>query len=644
MLLLRKCPGITVAELSVELCISGMGVRRHLEALASVGLAERGACEERHGVGRPPTGWRLTARGMELLPRRYDTFAIQLLDDLSEHVGNDAIAAALRRRTDMLVAQYAGEMSGATTLEERVVVLARIRDEAGYVAECHDDGATMVLTENNCAVHRVAERYPSVCAMELALFREVLGPEVEVTRVAHTMSGDAVCAYRIRARAEHAEKEDANKECANKEGANKKGAARRVAVPSSAELVAAARQVAEALAPVAEATDQADAVPRQHLRLLARAGLNDLIDVPPSAVREIYEDLAGACGVTFFVWVQHHAPVRLLASSSNTGLQQRTLSELRSGQQLAGIAFAYLRRMGPPAVAARRVRGGILVDGDAPWVTSWGLADVFAVAARLDGDVVFFLLPGRATPSVRPSPPLALAAMNASCTVRLSFDGLFVPDDDVISVTPLEQWRLTDRLATAKPHPAVFGVIRTCCRLLGAPARRWTRSASSAARWPTPWPTTPAPTTPTWPGWWRPGRGATRSRCGRPERWWRRPAAGPCSAPTPRSGSCGRPRSSPSRPRARSCEPPPWTGFRPRRRRGADRPGVGRPTRRRRRRRRRTSGRRRRLGPCSSGPRPRGRAGTGTRTTTPPIPSGTAPRPGRQAAVGRHVPRHRAGG
>ena len=216
MLLLRKNPGITVAELADELGISGMGVRRHLDALASVGLAERGACEK-HGVGRPPTGWRLTERGMELLPRRYDTFAIQLLDDLSEHVGNDAIAAVLRRRTDMLVAQYAAELSEATVLAEKVEVLARIRDEAGYVAECHhqdDDGGTMVLTENNCAVHRVAERYPAVCAMELALFREVLGPEVEVTRVLHTMAGDAVCAYRIRskedAEKEHAEKEDAS--------------------------------------------------------------------------------------------------------------------------------------------------------------------------------------------------------------------------------------------------------------------------------------------------------------------------------------------------------------------------------------------------------------------------------------------------
>ena len=211
MLLLRKHPGITVAELADELGISGMGVRRHLEVLASVGLAERGACEK-HGVGRPPTGWQLTARGLELLPRRYDTFAIQLLDDLSEHVGNDAIAAVLRRRTDMLVAQYAAELSEATGLVEKVETLTRIRDEAGYVAECRDDGGTMVLIENNCAVHKVAERYPAVCAMELALFREVLGPEVEVTRVAHTISGDAVCAYRIRHKQDLRSRQDATKE------------------------------------------------------------------------------------------------------------------------------------------------------------------------------------------------------------------------------------------------------------------------------------------------------------------------------------------------------------------------------------------------------------------------------------------------
>src|SRR5205085_4891621 len=79
-----------------------------------------------------------------------------------------------------------------------------------------------------------------------------------------------------------------------------------------ADLIAAARAVADdVLAPAAEETDQADIVPRSHLRALADAGLFDA-----SGHREVYEILAGACGATFFVWVQHHAPVRLLQASA----------------------------------------------------------------------------------------------------------------------------------------------------------------------------------------------------------------------------------------------------------------------------------------------------------------------------------------
>ncbi len=181
----------------------------------------------------------------------------------------------------------------------------------------------------------------------------------------------------------------------------------------------------------------------------------------------MYETLAGACGVTFFVWVQHNAPVRLLVSARPA--DDPTLAQLRSGRWLGGIAFAYLRRPGPPAVVARRAPGGgLVVDGEAPWVTSWGLADTFAVAARMGEEVVFFLLDGASPrPCVEASEALALAAMNASSTVRLRFDGLVVAEEDVISVEPLGMWAAADRVATAKPHPAVFGVTRTCCRLLG---------------------------------------------------------------------------------------------------------------------------------------------------------------------------------
>ena len=223
------------------------------------------------------------------------------------------------------------------------------------------------------------------------------------------------------------------------------------------------------LAPAAEATDQAAVVPRSHLEALAGAGLMGLYRPPaasPAVVRAVYEVLAGACGVTFFVWVQHHAPVRMLAASANEGLRARHLDDLCAGRVLGGVAFAYLRRPGPPAVVARSVPGGFRVDGEAPWVTSWGRAGLYAVAARMHGQVLFFLVEAEA-PALRASPPLALAAMGASATVRLSFDGLFVPEHDVLSVVPFERWQADDRIATAKPYPAAFGIAATCVSLLG---------------------------------------------------------------------------------------------------------------------------------------------------------------------------------
>jgi len=240
--------------------------------------------------------------------------------------------------------------------------------------------------------------------------------------------------------------------------------------PDAGALVQAARDIAaDLLAPAAEATDRAAVVPRAHVDALAAAGLCGLScppAVPVAAGRAIFEVLAGACGVTFFVWVQHHAPVRMVARSRNEALRDRHLDDLCAGRVLGGVAFAYLRYPGPPAVVATRVAGGYRIDGEAPWVTSWGLAGLYSVAARLDDEVVYVLVEGVASAAVRPSAPLALAAMGASSTVRLAFDGLLVPDDDVLTVMAFDEWQSRDRTATAQPNPAVFGVAATCVRLL----------------------------------------------------------------------------------------------------------------------------------------------------------------------------------
>ena len=202
LLLLRKHPGVTVAELSSQLQLTAMGVRRHLDALEAEGLVEPTQCA-RKGPGRPASGWRLSTTGLELFPRRYDGVALDLLEDLAEHSGPETVDAVFGRRTEKLVESYEAALAGTDGLAERVAGLARIRDDAGYLAEWAEaDDGSLLLTENNCAVHRVAERYPVVCAQELALIRRVMGPDVEVTRAAHTMAGDAVCSYCIRPRPE----------------------------------------------------------------------------------------------------------------------------------------------------------------------------------------------------------------------------------------------------------------------------------------------------------------------------------------------------------------------------------------------------------------------------------------------------------
>jgi predicted ArsR family transcriptional regulator len=187
---------VTVAELARDMAITGMGVRRHLSALAAEGLVEQATCV-RPGPGRPPSGWRLSSAGMELFPRRYDSLALDLIEELSPQ----ELAVALARRNDKQVAQYRAAVAGCADLVAEVAEVARLRDVAGYQAEwASGDDGVLVLTENNCAIHRVAEHHPTVCAMELALLRQVLGPEVEVTRTAHAMAGDAACSYCIRPR------------------------------------------------------------------------------------------------------------------------------------------------------------------------------------------------------------------------------------------------------------------------------------------------------------------------------------------------------------------------------------------------------------------------------------------------------------
>jgi alkylation response protein AidB-like acyl-CoA dehydrogenase len=100
-----------------------------------------------------------------------------------------------------------------------------------------------------------------------------------------------------------------------------------------------------------------------------------------------------------------------------------------------------------------------------PFVSGWGRVDVVHAAARTpDGQVVWLLVDAVAGPSVR-TERLRLAALNATATVRVTFDQLHVPADRVTGQHPVRDGTAPEVL---RMHAAfALGVTARCCRLLG---------------------------------------------------------------------------------------------------------------------------------------------------------------------------------
>ena len=262
--------------------------------------------------------------------------------------------------------------------------------------------------------------------------------------------------------------------------------------PAGQDAVAAARGVAdEVLFPSAQDVDRADRIPERNLAALADAGLFGLVgpvshgglDLDARSVRHAIASVGSGCGATFFVWVQHHGVVRTLRSSPNAALVDAHLADLCAGRTLAGTAFAHVRRTGPPAIAATRIDGAWRLDGQAPWATSWGVADRFSVAAESgDGELVWSLVPGAGAQGVHAT-ALALPVFGATATVALRFDGCIVPDDLVIAVESAEQWRSADRRHASLGQPAVLGVAeRARCLLADQPDADAARAGDALAR------------------------------------------------------------------------------------------------------------------------------------------------------------------
>ncbi|GGS56361.1 acyl-CoA dehydrogenase family protein [Streptomyces cinerochromogenes] len=224
----------------------------------------------------------------------------------------------------------------------------------------------------------------------------------------------------------------------------------------------------ELLRPRADRTAR-EGVPRSHLDALAAAGALSLATRAPALLRRATEIIAAADGATWFVYAQHHQPVRAVAASDNHTLRDKWLTPLLTGRTLSGHAISHLARPGPPAITATPgTGGGWALNGRIAWLTSWGLADVVLIGAIAPEDrILFSLIPAEDLDAPQAVHRHTLWSMHATQAVAIDLGDVPVGPDQVVSMPRHTDWTRAYLNHNANTHPAVFGFLQATTQFLG---------------------------------------------------------------------------------------------------------------------------------------------------------------------------------
>ena len=192
--LLKRSGEADTETIGGKLGITPSGTRQHMVALQGDGLVTHR--NDRDGRGRPKYIYALTPAGDALFPRNYVDLANELLQYVEDE--DPELLQRIFDRRGQRRLERARTRTAGLSFYDTVKIVAQILDEDGYLADFEEqpDGA-FLITEHNCAVLAVAQRYRHACSTELAFLQAIL-PNATVTRIAHRLNGAHVCSYEVR--------------------------------------------------------------------------------------------------------------------------------------------------------------------------------------------------------------------------------------------------------------------------------------------------------------------------------------------------------------------------------------------------------------------------------------------------------------
>jgi len=194
----RRRGEATAEQIAEQLAMTVSGARQHLSALTRDGLVEASelpAPEPRRG--RRTLVYSATPAADGLFPKAYGELTNELLGYVAD-ADPDMLEDLFAKRREHRIAAARARLEPKRTLGAKVAELTRILDEDGYLAT-HEKASPGVylITEQNCAIWAVAQKYGQACTSEIDFIRAVL-PDATVERVQHMVAGARRCAYEVR--------------------------------------------------------------------------------------------------------------------------------------------------------------------------------------------------------------------------------------------------------------------------------------------------------------------------------------------------------------------------------------------------------------------------------------------------------------
>lgn len=192
--ILKKEHQSTIKDMMVYFEISEIAVRRHIHELEQQGFIKKQSIKQ--DIGRPYFTYELTKKGHETFPNENNTLPLELLQDLEQLQGKQAVNDVLSQRMKRERKQFL-EVADAKEFDQKIAAITKLQDEKGFMIEYDQTAHGDYEIKNfNCPIINIASTYQQVCANEKKVLIDVF-PNSEVLSMSCIATGEKFCKWTI---------------------------------------------------------------------------------------------------------------------------------------------------------------------------------------------------------------------------------------------------------------------------------------------------------------------------------------------------------------------------------------------------------------------------------------------------------------